>query len=387
MKKFGIGCMVLIGLFSLVMIVSIGEITWDQYQDTREWESNGWDQPLSEIPAAFLKNYTSSADQDALKKLDSLSAALTKIEQAGGIPQNQVNAYQELLQQSYALLEQYPLLPEAYVQQMDELALLLELEEILATAYEMPDAAKLAEAEEKLLSWDREHPSSIHDSYKGRFQQVSEDYGRLQEFLADGRNQFGTWAGPSLTINPDLDLEASDTLLDNLRASDLIKFPAIGAFCEQLDGQGWLDLLKHNHTARSYKTWLAAKETLQKTKKSDYVLVGSIATYQDAVNLGFAVEASERPGYQVSMQSPVEWVSLSGTYLQPDQYVKKNAPVLVSVIEEYEPLPTELEENLPPIVGMPGPFEESEESSGDIEPSQESTEPSIEDPEQWEEEW
>ena len=87
------------------------------------------------------------------------------------------------------------------------------------------------------------------------------------------------------------------------------------------------------------------------------------------------------------MQSPVEWVSLSGTYLQPDQYVKKNAPVLVSVIEEYEPLPTELEENLPPIVGMPGPFEESEESSGDIEPSQESTEPSIEDPEQWEEEW
>lgn len=379
---------VLVGLFSAGMIALIGSVTWDQYQDTRKWQNDGWDIPLADVPAGFAKNYTDPGDLDAIRCWKDVETALAEIEAAGRVPDGKQEAYRELLDRAYAMQEKFPLVDGSLVECDDRLALYLDLEDVLAAAYENPDESVLEKMAERLHGWEREHPYPVQDVYQERLSQAAEDYRNLETFLAEWFPRLGTVRDGVLVIDPDMDMEQTNEVLAAIDGMGLRKFPLVDGLYERLDGHDWAVLLKHNEVVRSYAVWQRDKAVLENVGKDEYWHVAEITTYAKALEYGLAVSVTERPGYDVDPESPVLRITYGGERLWPDQYVKYGTPVLVGIDERYVEVPTEPEpsmEETVPLVTEPS-SEESSETTGfaDGTGPEERTEESGSD---WEEDW
>ena len=369
MKKVIVTLCILAGLFSVGMVALIASITWDQYQDTKVWQNTGWNIPLSEVPSTFVKNYTAPGDLPAITIWKDVTGACDALEQEAPTPETIVS-YQALLQQAYTTQESYPLIGEEFVEQTDTLALYLELEDALQTAYETPDKERMDAAYAQLTAWQIVHPNANITRYVEAFQTVKNQYEQLSLFLQDVFPQLGTKAGNHLVGNPDLDLETTNTWLDGINASGLRVFPLVDALYQKMDGHDWTLLLRHNDQARSYQAWQENKAVLESYSKSDYVPVSAIQTYQDALDYGFPVEVFERPNTIINPSSPVYAITYRGESLYANQYIRKGTSVLVKIEPIYEELVTEPEttEELPLVTEPPSteePIPTMEETSSE----------------------
>ena len=65
-KKILIGCMIFASLVTIGFIALIANITWDQYQDTKEWEDTTFGEELSQVPPFLARNYVKAEDKEAV---------------------------------------------------------------------------------------------------------------------------------------------------------------------------------------------------------------------------------------------------------------------------------------------------------------------------------
>ena len=57
---------VLMLAFTLYLIGTIVSITWEQYQDTKDWESISIQGELKDVPPFLAKNYINLQDKEAV---------------------------------------------------------------------------------------------------------------------------------------------------------------------------------------------------------------------------------------------------------------------------------------------------------------------------------
>ena len=167
----------------------------------------------------------------------------------------------------------------------------------------------------------------------------------LSSFLADSLPDLGTIEDKTLTVNIDIGPKNTEKLITEIEANGLQKFPFVDQIYGLLTGEDWDTILERNAISREYQKWQDAKAALEALSKSDYYNVSVITTYQQALDAGLETEVTEKEGYTIDPNSPVESVSYNGKPLAEDRYVRYGTPVVVSIKEIYVELP---KEEIPP---------------------------------------
>lgn len=338
-RKILIGAMVLATLVTVGFIALIADITWEQYQDTKEWEDTSFGEAMSEVPPFLARNYVRAEDKEAVLIWNEVAQALNQIDTDKGIRDGKRSEYEQILQKSKEEQEAYGL-TEGEVPLLNErLSLYLELEDAIQQAYTEPATETLKDVSTRLYSLNVEVQAPVHAVYFEKLNTIAADYQALADFLSDTLPMLGTLQEKVLTVNTSMDRDITEAILNQLEEGNLRKFPFLEKLYRLLSGDSWSTILYRNQISRQYQAWMAAKANLEALSKSSYYGVSSIQTYQQATDAGLSVNVEERDGYTVDPNSPVEAISYDGIVLTQDQYIRYGTPVVVELTEKYIPVP------------------------------------------------
>lgn len=344
-RKLLLLCMAVITLVTIGFIALIADITWDQYQDTKEWEDTSLGEDLSQVPPFLARNYVRAEDKEALQVWSRVGRALTEIDANGGIEPSRKTSYESLLEDSVTWQETYEITEGDVAVQNERLRLYLEIEDALETVYASPETETLQALTNRLYNLEVDTHADVHTVYLDKLSQVARDYSALSSFLADSLPDLGTIEDKTLTVNIDIGPKNTEKLITEIEANGLQKFPFVDQIYGLLTGEDWDTILERNAISREYQKWQDAKAALEALSKSDYYNVSIITTYRQALDAGLETEVAEKDGYTIDPNSPVESVSYNGKPLAEDRYVRYGTPVVVSIKEIYVELP---KEEIPP---------------------------------------
>lgn len=340
-RKLLLLCMAVITLVTIGFIALIAEITWDQYQDTKEWEDTSLGEDLSQVPPFLARNYVRAEDKEALQVWNRVGGALKEIDANGGIEPSRKVSYESLLEESVTWQEMYQITEGDVAVQNERLRLYLEIEDALETVYASPETETLQALTNRLYNLEVDTHADVHTVYLDKLSQVARDYSALASFLTDSLPYLGTIKDKTLTVNIDIGPKNTEKLITEIETNGLQKFPFVDQIYGLLTGEDWDTILKRNAISREYQTWQDAKATLEALSKSDYYNVSVITTYQQALDAGLETEVTEKDGYTIDSNSPVESISYNGKPLAEDRYVRYGTPVIVSIKEIYVEIPKE----------------------------------------------
>ena len=108
-RKILIGAIVLATLVTVGFIALIADITWEQYQDTKEWEDTSFGEAMSEVPPFLARNYVRAEDKEAVLIWNEVAQALNQIDEDKGIRDGKRSEYEQILQKSKEEQEAYGL--------------------------------------------------------------------------------------------------------------------------------------------------------------------------------------------------------------------------------------------------------------------------------------
>lgn len=342
-KKIFLFFFVLMTGATIGIIALMGSITWDQYQDTKEWQNTEYGGKLKDTPPFLAKNYVDAKDQKAVKVWKKAAKIIDKAESAGGIPSEDWEGSQKTLSRSLKLQEEYGITAGEIDVQNKRLELYLELEKALAVAYESPSAETLKSLSDRLYALNLEKGVQADAIYFERLRTVAEDYKNLSLFLSDIFPRLGTVEGGTLVAGADTDEYVTAEVQAQITELGLTKFPFVDSLYQALGANDWAVALMRNETARQYHAWEAAKENLMSVQKSEYWSPAEVVTYQQALDRGLTVIVNEREGYTVDLQSPVSLIMKDGIPIAEGQYIRHGTPVEVTLLENYIEIPKEEE--------------------------------------------
>lgn len=342
-KKIFLFFFVLMTGATIGIIALMGSITWDQYQDTKEWQNTEYGGKLKDTPPFLAKNYVDAKDQKAVKVWKKAAKIIDKAESAGGIPSEDWEGSQKTLSRSLKLQEEYSIMAGEIDVQNKRLELYLELEKALAVAYESPSAETLKSLSDRLYALNLEKGVQADAIYFERLRTVAEDYKNLSLFLSDIFPRLGTVEGGTLVAGADTDEYVTAEVQAQITELGLTKFPFVDSLYQALGANDWAVALMRNETARQYHAWEAAKENLMSVQKSEYWSPAEVVTYQQALDRGLTVIVNEREGYTVDLQSPVSLIMKDGIPIAEGQYIRHGTPVEVTLLENYIEIPKEEE--------------------------------------------
>lgn len=342
-KKIFLFFFVLMTGATIGIIALMGSITWDQYQDTKEWQNTEYGGKLKDTPPFLAKNYVDAKDQKAVKVWKKAAKIIDKAESVGGIPSEDWEGSQKTLSRSLKLQEEYGITAGEIDVQNKRLELYLELEKALAVAYESPSAETLKSLSDRLYALNLEKGVQADAIYFERLRTVAEDYKNLSLFLSDIFPRLGTVEGGTLVAGADTDEYVTAEVQAQITELGLTKFPFVDSLYQALGANDWAVALMRNETARQYHAWEAAKENLMSVQKSEYWSPAEVVTYQQALDRGLTVIVNEREGYTVDLQSPVSLIMKDGIPIAEGQYIRHGTPVEVTLLENYIEIPKEEE--------------------------------------------
>lgn len=342
-KKIFLFFFVLMTGATIGIIALMGSITWDQYQDTKEWQNTEYGGKLKDTPPFLAKNYVDAKDQKAVKVWKKAAKIIDKAESVGGIPSEDWEGSQKTLSRSLKLQEEYGITAGEIDVQNKRLELYLELEKALAVAYESPSAETLKSLSDRLYALNLEKGVQADAIYFERLRTVAEDYKNLSLFLSDIFSRLGTVEGGTLVAGADTDEYVTAEVQAQITELGLTKFPFVDSLYQALGANDWAVALMRNETARQYHAWEAAKENLMSVQKSEYWSPAEVVTYQQALDRGLTVIVNEREGYTVDLQSPVSLIMKDGIPIAEGQYIRHGTPVEVTLLENYIEIPKEEE--------------------------------------------
>lgn len=328
-------CMVLILAGTLYMIWLIADITWKQYQDTRDWQNTAYTGEIKDVEPFLAKNYIKTDEREAVAVWQQLDQALSEIDASGGIPEDKVGGYKSLLEESKSWQEAYGLGTGEIPSKNSRLSLYLELEELLPTVYETPAAEQLQQLTNRLYTAQMEADAPVHAEYFERLKVVAADYQNLSLFLSNFMPRLGTIEDGILSVDKQVGKKTTQDLVGEIEEHSLQKFPFIADLYKLLKGEQWDNVLKRNEITRAYEAWNGARSQLESYGKSEYYAASSVATYQDALDMGLDVYTQEKEGYTIDPASPVYTITCNGVIITKDQYIRYGTPVIVTLKEKY----------------------------------------------------
>lgn len=370
----------LCGTFGIIGL--IGSITWDQYQETRKWQELSLEGELKDVPPFLAKNYIRAEDREAVEAWDQVKTALTEIEEAGGISEGDVSHYEEIWKTASEKEKAYGLTSGDIIKQNERLWVYLDLEMVLKDAYEKPETEQIKSVTDRLYGIHIEKASPLDDIYFEKLSQIAADYKNLSAFLSETMPNLGTIADGALIVRTDVGPKVTENVRKEIEEKDLTKFPFVKDLYDRLDGQEWASLLRKTETVRAYQKWKAAEAKLESVQKSQYYAAATIVTYAQALEAGLEVRVTEKDGYTIDLNSPVESISYQGTAVSETQYIRYGTPVVVTIKEVYKEIPK-------PEVVEPTEEETSskEEEKPDEEKPEDKPEELSEEDDDWDEDW
>ena len=337
MKHFIKLLFVLVLVFTLYLIGSIVDITWKQYQATKDWESISIKGQLKDVPPFLAKNYINLDDKEAVETWQEVNKILADLAKDGQIKPENLENYREVLKHSIKMQEAYNITSGDVADQNKQLALYLEVEDTLRTAYDTPKTEELKSLTGKLYSANLDNSSAIQVNYLNRLKQVAKDYKEAKKFIKDTLPKLGTLSDGVLMGSTEMDEESTDEFIKEVREQKLDRFSFINDLLTRLKGDEWIKVLTHNQIIDDYELWQEAKSDLYNVDASDYVLVGDIKTYGDALDANLNTDVVKSDGYIIDKESKVISITYDGEILPKDKYIKRGANALVSIQASYKP--------------------------------------------------
>lgn len=369
--------MVLVMLGTLYMIWVIGEVTWNQYQDTRQWQKTAYTGELKDVEPMFAKNYVNRDDAIAVEIWQQLEDALQEINKNEKVVDTDVARYEDLLNKSIEQQEKYQLETGDVVRNNQRMRLYLDLEKQFPTVYEVPAVKELENLTTRLYALNLEEPQPVDSIYFDRLQTIANDYQNVSVFLRDFLPKLGLIENQVLIVDKQVGEKTTNTIVTELEEKKLRKFPFLDDLYDLLSSNDWSNVLKRNQITRAYDTWKAAELELTQVRKTDFFAAADILTYQDALDAGLTVEIREWVGYEIDKKSPVAQIRYNGMSITKDQFIRIGTPVIVTLTEKY----IKVEE-------PDDPQEMENEDEDDVEePSEPSTNHPTQKPDNWEDDW
>lgn len=343
-KKIFLFFFILMTAATIGIIALIGSITWDQYQDTKEWQNTEYGGKLKDTPPFLAKNYVDVKDQKAVRVWKKVAKIIDRSENENGIPKENWEPYKKTLKRSLKLQEAYGITSGEIDVQNKRLGLYLELEEAFASAYESPATETLKELSDRLYTVNLEYSMPADAVYFNRLRAVAGDYENLSVFLSDIFPLLGHVEDGVLIAGGDVDEDTTANVQAKITELGLTKFPFVESLYQALGANDWSVVLMRNETGRQYHAWEKARSTLESIQKTDYWSPTEVTTYQQALDRGLTVIVNERDGYTVDPQSPVNAITKDGIPVVEGQYIKHGTPVEVTILENYIEIPKEEDE-------------------------------------------
>lgn len=349
MKKVIITLFVLIFGCTLGLIGLIINITWDQYQDTKDWEALKFGDEIKDVPPFLARNYVNAEDKDAAVVWQQVADALENIKERSKttkygtvLSADERKTFANLLATALTLQETYHITSGQIAKQNEDLQLYLDLEAILSNAYEHPNTQELIDITNRLYTVNLQYGAPVDDLYFKRLRNVAKDYKALSQFLKKEFPKLGTYQDGVLTIGEEVDEETTKEVLAAIDKGNLKAFPFLTQLQTWLTGSDWEKALHHNEIVKEFQQWKEAEHNLLAVQKSQYIKADTILTLKDAADAGFTIDAPEKEGYQIKPESPVAMLIYENVVVGPEQYIRYGAEVTAVIEEpEYEELPTE----------------------------------------------
>ncbi len=319
--------MLVVGMVTVYFINKAANITINQYNESLIWESTAYEAPLAEIEPAFVSNVIDTDAVDAAAAWEELDRYMDSLDG------------QQIKDRDTAkkVLDNAVYWQDIYGYKSDEitrLSLYLDLEDAISYAYTTLDTSNLQTLSIKLYDLEMEEKTKTGQQYIKRIKEAGNDFKEVKIFLTEtiytiGPVEYGILTIPGSCTRRDL----AEVLK---KAQIMNKFPAFKTKTDVMSGID--EALARNKNAEDYFKYRQFKENAVETC-NQYTSVSVISTYGQALAFGCNIQAEDRPGYRISIESPVFGVYYEGERLDDNQYIRNGTPVTAEIDPVYEPVP------------------------------------------------
>ena len=321
---------------TLYLVGSIVNITWEQYQDTKDWESISIQGELKDVPPFLAKNYINLQDKEAVETWQEVNQILTDLSKNGQMESENIESYRQVLDRSVNMQETYNITSGTIADQNKQLTLYLDLEDALNKAYDVPEADVLKSLTGQLYSANLNDSSPIQVTYLKRLKATAKDYKEANAFIKETLPELGTLSDGVLMANTNMSEENTDEFINAVKEKKLDRFGFINSLLIRLKGDEWVKVLTHNQMIYDYELWQDAKKKLHGIKASDYILVEDLKTYGDVLDAGLETDAEDRDGYTIDKSSKVLFITYNGETISKDKYIKRGSDAVATIKAEYK---------------------------------------------------
>lgn len=320
--------MLVVGIITVYLIYVTANVTINQYNETLTWKNTAYEVPLAEIEPALVANRMDTDIVGAAAAWDDLETYLNSLD-GQFIPDRETA--ETLLAEAVKWQETYNLKSDSIAR----LSLYLELEDAISEAYDTLNTNKLQELAQTLYNLELEEKTEAGQQYMERIRNVSSDFAEARNVMTEtilsvGTVENGIWTIPYTYTRTDL-----TEVLEQVESME--KFPDL---CNSADVLSDIaDVLNYNKNAREYFEYQEFAESIANIKRSQYVAVSSIYTYEQALAFGCNIYPECHDGYTINPNSPVTGIYHDGERLDNNQYVKKGTQLTAEISEIYDPIP------------------------------------------------
>lgn len=372
MKKVITSIFVLIILITVGVVIFITSIILEQYDDTKQWQSSSLSGDMNTIPPELAKNYVRAGDNETATIWEEVDATLKEINQEGMISDENIDDYKALCALSIEKQEEYEITSGQVVDNNTQLSLYLDIVSAIKTAYTNPNIEDLSAVTDRLHQFMFNNNDTVNRIFLDQLQEIATDYEHVYDFIDQTLPNLGSINNKVLSVDVDVDSKTTEQVINEIEQYDLSKFPLIKRLHTLLTNDSWSVILNRNEITKQYNLWQTQKDILENLSQSDYYVVSSITTYEQAQKYDMIIKVTEKDGYTIDPDSKIKSISYNGQVLSNNQYIRKGTQVVAQIEPNYikDPVVEEvipIEEDVVPNTEEPETETETEQSENETE--------------------
>lgn len=320
-------------------VISIGLIgfIYTQYQATQKWSNARINGTQSKIPPEFAKNNYSISMLNDINSLSSMTSMLNTINHDGGVQAKTITKAQKIAENSEAILKAYKITGGSSYTDLTNLKLDIAEYKIESTAYTEPDSNELGRVINEIKKRNLSNETQLDTTLLSRLSTIANDYQDLNDFVNKYVPEMGTINNGVVTVNKSVDKNLTTDILDNIDNHKLTKFTNIQSLKQLLTTSKWHRVLQNNQNISEHEKWNTTVAVFHALSQSQYISMNKIATLADARKLNATIEGDvAKDGFKILDTSNVTKITVNGTVVKDNQYIRKDANITVTITPTYE---------------------------------------------------
>lgn len=334
---------VAISLTFILVTLLISSVVYLKYRTTQEWTSSKLNTKLANVPPEFAKNtYTSEMSND-ITKLGDIIKSIKVAENNNGLDVKTISTARKTLATSTTILKRYEVTTGEAVNNLNDLKLYIDIYDGEKNAYDKPDAGKISQLIATVNKKQIEKETKTNTEILKRLNSVSDDYQKLNVFLDKYIPTMGTITKDVIMVDPKITKDVTNDMKSQIDKSNLTKFPNIAQLKRIISSHQWDNILETNSQAIQKSNWDTIVTAFKALTQSQYLDVSKVRTLEDATKLGLTISGNDiKTGFDLLPTSPVTLITANGTKLDTNQYVRKDATIVVTINPTYKKIQVEV---------------------------------------------